>query len=120
MANGQIDLKQLVHVIYENKDMTANLCLDEGCRIKADDPKPLIKVINYLINFLKKLTEHPLEISLDLHEKGCTMGLMALTQQKEIPPVSDQLDQALESYHAVLEQVHEPGRYFLFKLKFHF
>ena len=120
MADGQIDLKQLVHLIYENKDMAANLCLDEGCRIHAEDPKPLVKVINYLINVLKELTELPLEISLDLHDDGCTLGLMALNPKNEIPSVSEHLSEALETYQAALETVHEKERYLLFKLKFRF
>ena len=52
MAEQRIDLKQLLHLIHDNKEFDVNFILDEGCVILADDPKPLIKVLNYLINYL--------------------------------------------------------------------
>ena len=32
------------------KDIEANLILDEGCTFETDDPKPLVKIINYVSN----------------------------------------------------------------------
>ena len=52
MAANQYDLKQLIYLIKDNKDFDANLILDEGCRIETEDPKPLIKPLNYIINYI--------------------------------------------------------------------
>jgi len=119
MTQRTIDLKQLLYLIKENKaDMQANLILDEGCTISADDPKPLIKIINYLINYLHGLTTHPLEISLDLHADKCTLGLLAFVETKEFPPLSENLQSALQDFNASLEKIHEENRYLLFKVIF--
>ncbi len=119
MPQGTIDLKQLLYLIKENKaDMQANMILDEGCTISSADPKPLIKILNYLINYLHGVTSHPLEISLDLHSDKCTLGLMALIESNEFPPLSDNLAGALQEFNASLEKVHEENRYLLFKVIF--
>ena len=119
MPQGTIDLKQLIYLIKENTaDMRANLILDEGCTISAEDPKPLIKILNYLINYLSALTSHPLEISLDLHPDKYTLGLMAFVENVDPPPLSENLQHALEEFKATLEKVHEPGRYLLLKVLF--
>ena len=56
----QIDLKRLIQLIYDSKDIQANLNLDEGCILKYDDQNTLVKVINYFLNFLIRLTDQPL------------------------------------------------------------
>ena len=118
MAEQRIDLKQLIHLIHDNKEFDVNFILDEGCIILADDPKPLIKVLNYLINYLTPLTGQPLEISLDLRGNDILMSMMAYTDKSDLPPVSDQVAEALKDYNAVLENKHEAGKYFQFKLSF--
>lgn len=118
MAEHTIDLKQLMLLIHDNKDFAANFILDEGCTINADDPKPLIKVINYLLNYLIPLTQHPLEVSCDLRGQDCLLSMMAYTDKTDLPAVSDQLTPVLESYHGKLEKVHEAGKYLQFKLSF--
>jgi hypothetical protein len=118
MAEQRIDLKQLIHLIHDNKEFEVNFILDEGCFIIAEDPKPLIKVLNYLINYLTPLTGQPLEISLDLRGNDILMSMMAYTDNSELPPVSDQVSDALKVYNATLENIHEQGKYFQFKLSF--
>ena len=51
MANP-VDLKQLLQLINDQKGLDTNLCLDSGCVIDVEDKTPLIKVINYFLNYL--------------------------------------------------------------------
>jgi hypothetical protein len=113
-----VDLKKLLILINDNKDVPANLILDEGCTFETEDPKPLIKVLNYLINYLNQFASRPLEISLDLRSADYLMSLMVYTDTAEFPPVSDQIGGALQDYRAKLEKVHEPGKYLQFKISF--
>jgi hypothetical protein len=50
MPVAPVDLKSLLFMIKENKNIEANLILDEGCLLETEDVKPLVKVINYLLN----------------------------------------------------------------------
>ena len=113
-----VDLKKLLILINDNKDVPANLILDEGCTFETEDPKPLIKVLNYLINYLNQFAKQPLEISLDLRSSDYLMSLMVYTDTAELPPISDQIDSALKDYKANLEKIHESGKYLQFKISF--
>lgn len=118
MAEQRIDLKQLLHLIHDNKEFEVNFCLDEGCVIMAEDAKPLIKVLNYLINYLTPLTPSPLEISLDLRGNDKLLSMMAYTEQSDLPSMSDQVSSTLADYAATMDIVHENGKYIQFKISF--
>jgi hypothetical protein len=113
-----LNLKNLVQYIFANKEAEANLCLDEGCILDTDDPKPLVKIINYLINYLDQLTDRPLEVGLDLLQDGYLLTVMAFTEKTELPAVSDQIAPALEPFNAQLDTVSEAGSHVQFKLMF--
>ena len=118
MAENRVDLKRLILLIKENKDFEANLILDEGCVIETDDAKPLIKVINYFINYLNQLSEQPLEISLDLRNNDNLLSFMVYSNKSDLPSVSAEVEEVLKSYKATLEQIHEKGKYVQFKISF--
>ena len=118
MPANHYDLKQLIYLIKDNKDFDANLILDEGCSIDTEDPKPLIKALNYLINYLKQLTHQPLEISLDLRENGYLLSLMAYSDSSDLPEISEQLDESLKIYNATKNVVHEKDKYIQIKVNF--
>jgi hypothetical protein len=119
MADNRVDLKRLIHLIKENKAFEANLILDEGCILETDDAKPLIKVINYFINYLNQLSDRPLEISLDLRTNDNLLSLMVYTDKTEIPPLNTEIDDILKSYNGSMEKIHDKGKYVQFKLSFH-
>jgi len=118
MTENRVDLKRLLLMIKESKNFNANLILDEGCFLETADPKPLIKVINYLINYLNQLAKQPLEISLDLRSTDYLISLMVYTDQQELPAISDQIAVALKDYHATIDKIHEKGKYLQFKISF--
>ena len=118
MSENRVDLKQLIFMIKENKDFEANLILDEGCILYTEDPKPLVKVVNYIINYLNQISDKPLEISLDLRSHDHLLSLMVYTDKSELPDFSAEVEGALKSYQGSIEKIHETGKYIQFKLSF--
>ena len=118
MSDTRVDLKRLILLIKENKDFEANLILDEGCVLETADPKPLVKVINYFINYLNQLSDQPLEISLDLRISNNLLSLMVYTDKQDLPDISSGIEDVLKTYKASIEQIHEKGKYIQFKISF--
>ena len=113
-----LDLRDLMHKIQEQKQMDANLSLEFDCVVETEDPTPLIKVINYIINYLTPLTEKSLEISLNAQSSGILLSFSIFTDQTSFPPLSEQLDDALKNYNAEYEVIKEEGKYFQVLIKF--
>ena len=118
MSENRVDLKQLILLIKQNKNFEANLILDEGCILMTEDAKPLVKVINYLINFLGQLSDQALEISLDLRNSDNLLSMMVYTDKTDLPDINTEVEGVLKSYKATLETIHESGKYVQFKLSF--
>ena len=118
MSEKLVDLKRLILLIKDNKDFDANLILDEGCKFTSEDPTALVKVLNYLINYLKQLSSQALEISLDLREKDFLLSMMAYTEQSDLPAMNDQVNDVLKDYNASVNKIHEAGKYLQFKVSF--
>ena len=106
-----IDLRDLLMMINEQKQMNANLTLEFDCVIETDDVTPLVKVINYAINYVSQLTDQQLQISLNVSMSGITIGFTAFTDLQALPEISSKVNEALVPYNAVLEQKGEPGKY---------
>lgn len=111
MNQNSIDIKQLLYLIHEQKDTEINLNLDEGCIIETEDPKPLVKVLNYLINYLSQTTERAIEISLDLLPVTYRLSMLAYTPAEALPEISGQLQDALQVYNASYTVDHHLGSY---------
>ena len=113
-----LDLRDLMKKIQEQKEMNANLSLEFDCVIETDDPKPLIKVINYIINYLTPLTDRSLEISLNAQMRGVLLSFSIFTDQTSFPPLSEQLNDALQNYNASYQVKQEECKYFQIILTF--
>jgi hypothetical protein len=113
-----IDLRKLIMMIKEQKGMDANLSLEFECHVEHEDPKPLVKIINYIINYLSPLTEKAIEISLNAGRDGSILSFAVFTEQEELPAISDQLGGALEEYHASLEVKHQQSEYLQIIIQF--
>jgi hypothetical protein len=113
-----IDLRKLILMIKEQKGMDANLSLEFECNVEHEDPKPLVKIINYLLNYLTPLTEKAIEISLNAGRDGSVLSFAVFTEQTELPALSDQLGGALELYNASLDVKHQQGEYLQIILTF--
>jgi hypothetical protein len=111
MNQNTIDLKQMLFLIHDQKDIEANFILDEGCTIESENPKPLIKVLNYLFNFMAQFTEQPMEISLDLMSDSYRLTFLSFCDLQEEPAISDQLADALNDYNAEFSMTNHAGQY---------
>ena len=111
MEKESIDLRNLILMIKEQKQINVNLALEFDCLIETDDVKPLVKVINYAINYISQLTDQPLQISLNASISGITIGFTAFIVSLDLPAINPQVNEALVPYNAVLEQKSEPGKY---------
>lgn len=118
MEKETIDLRDLIMMIKEKKEMNANLALEFDCRLEVDDYKPLVKVINYAINYISQMTDQPMQISLNAGGSGYLLGFTAFTSHSEFPPVSDQVIEALKSYQATAKVDGEKGKYVKMLLTF--
>lgn len=114
----QVDLKRLIQLINDQKQLNANLCLDEGCTIGLEDQSSLVKVINYFLNYLQQMTDKPLEISLDLMSDSILLMLMAFSEAAETAPLSKNLESALKGFGAEYKTVHKSGQYLQIKVNF--
>ena len=107
-----LDLRDLMKKIQEQKQMNANLSLEFDCIVETDDPTPLIKVINYIINYMTPLSDKPLEISVNAQMSGILFSFSVFTENTSFPPLSDQLGEALQNYNATYEVKQEAGKFF--------
>ncbi|MBN2424219.1 MAG: hypothetical protein JXR46_01895 [Calditrichaceae bacterium] len=118
MTENTVDLKKLILLINANKEINANLNLDEGCTFEAEDHKPLIKVINYFINYMETISSMPMEVSLELRGDQYVLIFLSYTDKSDLPPLSDKLSDALSMYKAKYVAVHEKGKYYQIKVTF--
>lgn len=106
-----LDLRKLLLMIQEQKQMTANMSLEFDCMVDTEDPKPLIKVINYIINYLTPLATNTLEIQLNTYRESYMISFSIFTATTEFPAFSDQLEEALAPFNGRIEKTFEPGSY---------
>ena len=113
-----IDLRELIRLINEKKNIPTHLCLDLNCKINGEDPKPLVKAINYILNYLRPLTDQEIQIALDSQKENYILVFIAYTKAASVQPLPETLERSLESYLASLEKVFEPAKYIQLKLIF--
>ncbi len=118
MEKESIDLRNLILMIKEQKQINTNLALEFDCRIETDNVNPLVKVINYAINYISQLTDKPLHISLNAGTRGITISFTAFTVLLDLPAISPKVNEALVPYNAVLEQKGEPGKFIQLLISF--
>jgi len=114
----RIDLKRLIQLMNDQKNLNANLCLDEGCTVHADDQTALVKVLNYFINYLNQLGDQSIEISLDLLMNSSLLSMITYTKQNPLPQISPNVQTALDGYDAYYETDHSRGVYAQIKIHF--
>ena len=111
MSEQRVDLDTLIGDIFKQKKVVATLHLDSDCHILTEDIKPLVKVFNYLINYLRQLTKNPPDVTLKQQSDGCLLCLVISTDEKKLPHISDQMEEVLRSYKAAMRVVFEEEKY---------
>lgn len=113
-----VDLRELILLIKQNKDFDSHLCLDIGCKIESDDVKPLIRAINYIINYLKESGRGEIQIDLDSHHSKHQLVFIVHTEETNLPDPSERLNSILKTYNSTFEWVFDPGKYVKCQLTF--
>jgi hypothetical protein len=111
MSESNIGLGSLLKFVVENKNIKSNLNIDRDCSIRADNPKPLIKILNYFINYLKQNSVDAIDITLKGQSGGCLLCFIISTDIQQLPPLSEKLDEALSALNAAMRIVFEKGKY---------
>ncbi len=111
MTESTIDLGNLLNFIIDQKKVNTTVNIGPECKVNAEDPKPLVKIINYLINYLSQITDDTINVSLKTQSNGCLLCFIVSTNHKQLPPLSDNLDEALKPYNAAMRVVFEEGKY---------
>ncbi|MBN2366470.1 MAG: hypothetical protein EH225_11090 [Calditrichaeota bacterium] len=119
MEKETVDLRELVMMIKEKKGMDASLALEFDCKIEIDDIEPLVKVINYSINYINQLSEQRMQIALYAGEKSHSLAFTTFTSIVDFPPLSEKIPEALQSYNAEIVFEGDPGKFAQIQLKFH-
>ncbi|MBX7152917.1 hypothetical protein K1X84_14905 [bacterium] len=116
--NSGINLKQLILLIKEHKDLSAHVCLDVGCVLPNTDPKPLLKIVNYCINYLRQLGNAEMQIDLDTHQWGYLLVMIVHTKCSELPPFNQDVHEQLKLFSATCNVLIEPLSYAKIEIKF--
>lgn len=111
MTESTIDLGNLLNYIIDQKKVNTTVNIGPECKVNAEDPKPLVKIINYLINYLSQITDDTINVSLKTQSNGCLLCFIVSTNHEQLPPLSDNLDEALKPYNAAMRVVFEEGKY---------
>ncbi|MEE9119240.1 MAG: hypothetical protein V3U02_11710 [Calditrichia bacterium] len=111
MTDSTIDLGNLLSFIIDQKKVNTTVNIGPECKVNAEDPKPLVKIINYLINYLNQITDDTINVSLKTQSNGCLLCFIVSTNHEQLPPLSDNLDEALKPYNAAMRVVFEEGKY---------
>jgi len=119
MEKEIIDLRNLMLMIKEKKGVECTLALEFDCKIEVDNIEPLIKVINYAINYISQLANQPMQISLYAGYSEHTLVFTAFTSASEFPAISDNVAEALQPYQATISFDGEAGKFAQLKLTFH-
>ena len=98
MEDRQLDLRELLQLIDSQKNLNTNLCLDHGCLISVSDPRPLVKAINYMMNFLNEYSGETIEINLNLTSERIYLKLMSLWEKDDPVEIPDQLAEVFQDY----------------------
>ena len=106
MSGKPLDLKNLVMMIATQKDFEAEYSMDQGCSIETEDPKPLVKVINYMLNFISQNAPNYAVVSLELRDKFYKLSFIG-NSDSPIAALSlnEQIADVLKSYNATCELI---------------
>ncbi|MCK5453807.1 MAG: hypothetical protein KAJ16_05570 [Calditrichia bacterium] len=118
MEKETIDLRNLMLMIKEKKEIECTLALEFDCKIEVENIESLIKVINYAINYISQLANQPMQISLYAGYSEHTLVFTAFTVATEFPPISENVSVALVPYNATISFDGEAGKFAQIKLAF--
>jgi hypothetical protein len=77
-----VDLKQLILLIAEKKDVDADYSLDQGCVLPNADQATMIKIINYLYNYVGQHTKTTFPVALELKATQYVLTIVVYSESE--------------------------------------
>jgi hypothetical protein len=105
-------------MINEKKGLNSQMALEFDCTLEVEELEPLVKIINYAINYIQQLADKPLQISLYSGFSENSLVFQAFTSKTEFPPISEKLSEVLNPYQGAINFDAEPGKFVQLQLKF--
>lgn len=118
MTERGTDLREILLRIQQTQNLSAHFCLDLGCRLSLDDPKPMIELIGRIVRYLRSLSDREIQIDLDAHKDKDQLVFIVPTSKLVAPEWDFDAEEVLDRYRATLEQVFESGKYHKFLITF--
>jgi hypothetical protein len=116
---AMVDLRKLINKIQEQKQANVNLTLEFECDIETDDIQPLVKVINYFMNYSCKLAgDLKVEVTLNAAIDYYMLCFISPTTASEYPAINEQVIDILKGYDAEFEMKFQAGKYGSANLQF--
>lgn len=106
-----VDIRKLVMMINEQKNLNAQLALEFDCVIEIEDPKALVQVINYVINFCAQLNDQPPYISLNDQRDEFLLSFSVNTEATELPEFNEKVIEAAKAFDATFDIKLDPGKF---------
>jgi hypothetical protein len=105
-------------MINEKKGLNSQMALEFDCTLEVEELEPLVKIINYAINYIQQLADKPLQISLYSGFSENSLVFQAFTSKTEFPPLSEKVHEALAIYNGDMNFDNEPGKFAQIQIKF--
>lgn len=106
-----IDLKKLLLLINDEKDLQADLCLDLNCSLVTDDPRPFIRSVNYIINYLRSLSTATLHIGLSAQKDVFIISFLVHPLDKTAKEFRPDVANVMEAYGLMVDVDVRPGAF---------
>lgn len=116
-----LDLRDVMKMIAESKPEGAlGLSLEFDCKIEVDDPKPLVKVLNYMCNFLAQNAPDGeiVQVSLNASADKLLLNFAAKTKMAEKPELNSQIPDVLKDYDAEVQYDFTPNEFAMILVSF--
>ena len=109
-------LREWIIALHEKKRFPAHLCLDTGCTLVVEKIKPLVIVLNALVDHLRSVSTQEIQIDLDAHQNKDQLVLIVHTQRMEKPVLSDTITEAMREIGAEFYEEFVPQQYLKYQL----
>ncbi len=114
----EINLKQIIEWVYSDRLPHAHLCLDLGCTLTFQDPKPLARIVEDVIEYLQSISNEEIQIDLDAHNNKHQLVFIIHTDKDRLTALPRNTMDAVKQYRGEWCTEFEPRKYFKIQITF--